>query len=267
MKNEPESNYEDLFYLSQQIADEEDGEIFNPAVFSFVSEIRDKFQKFMITIPYTEEKTTLSKIARRSCVFIECVIRDKLSYNKSPIGLDLISDMAKSEIFNTIDIVTLNHDLLIERQLNEKHVQYIDGFGDPDGDIKHFDPELFEKICMVRLFKLHGSIDWYVFRDDTKPPEILYMGKPDKNSPNRPFKNSSGGNVFPDSGNPIILAGTYNKIMDYNFGIFYQLIYRFRKSLREKNIMIMSGYGWNDKGINHIIKEWIQTPSEKCLYL
>ena len=53
-----------------------------------------------------------------------------------------------------------------------------------------------------------------------------------------------------------MLIGTYNKIIDYTWGIFVAMTSNFYQSLVESNTLIVSGYGFRDEGINSIINYW-----------
>ena len=75
-----------------------------------------------------------------------------------------------------IEIFTTNYDLLQEQALEESKVPYFDGFSGARRPI--FDPRMIEEETLpghwTRLWKLHGSINWYqndngeVFRATTK---------------------------------------------------------------------------------------------------
>ncbi len=140
-RNRPEANYEDLFYLSQQISDEIDGEIDNPAILPFIEQIRDDAKHLCEAIP-TIPKIDLGLLASESCNLIQCVVWHALYTGDSPVGLDLIKDLAKSSLIDRLDIGTLNHDLLVESLLSEIQVRFVDGFGNPEGEVRFFDPNL-----------------------------------------------------------------------------------------------------------------------------
>lgn len=56
-------------------------------------------------------------------------------------------------------------------------------------------------------------------------------------------------------------------MLDYGFGIIAELHRRFNTKLLEHDIMIMSGYGWNDRGINGKIFDWLLSSYDKKLIL
>jgi len=63
-----------------------------------------------------------------------------------------------------------------------------------------------------------------------------------------------------------ILTGT-NKILAYNRGVFSEMFYQFHSTLRSNNLMIMSGYGMGDEGINMRIGYWLENPKNSLIIL
>jgi len=56
---------------------------------------------------------------------------------------------------------------------------------------------------------------------------------------------------------PHFLTGSYNKIPQYGAGIFLAQFNELDRALNDHNLIIMSGYGWGDKGINMRLKNWL----------
>ncbi len=73
--------------------------------------------------------------------------------------------------YDSVNIFTLNHDLLMEYLLKEFNVKYSSGFstensfitGDDNNKIEIFDRESYKE--KVKLYKTHGSIDNYLFEE------------------------------------------------------------------------------------------------------
>ena len=62
-----------------------------------------------------------------------------------------------------LDIFTLNYDLVIETMLHRSQKRFTRGFHKPSSDSGSgvYEPTSFdERGYSVRLFKLHGSVDW-----------------------------------------------------------------------------------------------------------
>ena len=53
------------------------------------------------------------------------------------------------------------------------------------------------------------------------------------------------------------LTGSYNKIAQYGAGIFLTQMQEFDRALDTHSVIVMSGYGWGDKGINMRLKNWL----------
>jgi hypothetical protein len=261
-----EANYEDLFYLSQQISDNEQYEIDNAAIAPFINVLRDKTQELCASMPF-EREINLGVLASRSCDLIQCVVWHALYNRETPKGLQLITELIKNSKIEKLDIATLNHDLLIEQVLSNEGIKYIDGFGQPDGDVRFFEPELYDKHdTEINMFKLHGSINWYRFRTEEDGKTIDKYGCTTTIDHDH-CKDSEGKMMLNLDHKPTFLTGSYNKMSDYGFGIFAKVHHKFFDRLTNCDIMIMSGYGWNDRGINGRLLEWILSSHRKRLIL
>jgi hypothetical protein len=160
----------------------------------------------------------------------------------------------------------LNHDVLIERLFADSGIPFVDGFGEPGGDVRYFEPGLFESSTKVRLFKLHGSINWFRFRDEHENPFSDRYGIPTCGDPEH-CKDKAGKLLNNVDVIPWIIAGTHNKATEYGFGVYAEMHFWFHKLLKEHRAIAMSGYGWNDRGINGRLMEWLHSPEQKHLIL
>lgn len=264
-----EGNYEDMYYLARQIADDELREINNPAIYDFSKRIKSNTRRLRKQLLSDADNLTIERLADVSCNFILWVVRRLLENPKELKGLNSIRKIAQSVQFQRIDIFTLNHDCLIEALLNEllkefPDITFTDGFEDkPNGNIRFYKPILYDEKRKIRLFKLHGSINWFRLRTSIEGREIECYAIPlgDRSD------NDSMGNRWSTIEPPIILTGTYNKVMDYASEIFADMYFHFHQALRRNNIMVMSGYGWNDYGLNKRLIEWLQSSTQRRLYL
>ena len=66
---------------------------------------------------------------------------------------------------------------------------------------------------------------------------------------------------------PLILIGTFNKMFEYNSGIFLDLLCQFHFRLRVSRRLIVCGYGFGDKGINTQIVEWLYRDRTNRLFV
>ena len=164
--------------------------------------------------------------------------------------------LAAAAKISRLDIVTLNHDLLLERALGES---YTDGFVEQDGDGLFYGPKGFEPKHRIWLLKLHGSINWWRSNRTGRYfiPSIESILE---------CKDSTGEQLSPEP-RPVILIGSFNKLLDYRFGIFAELHFQFFQVLRKHTTIVMSGYSWNDIGINAWLSEWFASSPQKRLIL
>jgi len=263
-KRSREANYEDLYYLADQLENEESAKVDNPAVLFFWQKIKEESESAGLRSPderrFPNERTSLSPLVQDSCNFIADVVIQNLWVSKSlePKGLECLLELAKSRRVGRLDIFTLNHDCLIERLFSLNNVRISDGFGDlSHAGIRSFDRNTYDSGTKVRLFKLHGSLDWRLFGGIISPQVGLELCGTDPDCSPQPCVLQSG----------ILLVGTYNKIADYSAGLFSELHWRFHQALLEHDTMIMSGYGWNDHAINQRLCDWLETSSSQRLIL
>lgn len=135
-------------------------------------------------------------------------------------------------------IFSLNYDLIFERVFNSKEESLVyTGFSQDRwvGDFE--DTNLKEKI---KLFKLHGSLDWYFDRDE----EEVLQGQ------NHTVK-------------PLIVFGSGPKIQSYD--PFLSLLSAFRSHLREASLFVTVGYSFQDKYINNILIQSLSSEVNKQL--
>ncbi|MEE9443558.1 MAG: hypothetical protein V3V99_12915 [candidate division Zixibacteria bacterium] len=251
-------NYEDLYYVCQQISENEYGITNNPAVNPFIKEMKMQ----------TESLGQLNKLAKYAVYLIHCVVWRLLTNENIVKGFDLIKELIENNI--GVDIATLNHDLLIERYLESSGIEYSDGFDKKEVDIRFISENPFESCDKVRVFKLHGSINWFRFER-----EIIENGKPvvlkrygvDTINDYMHCRDLNGEYYDVSTWMPMFLSGSVNKLFKYNFGIFKHILYHFDECLNKHNRILMSGYGWSDIGINGRLLEWLGSSMDNALVL
>jgi len=267
-RRQTEPTYEDLFFMARQIEDELMGNVQNPAIAQFLSKLQKQTRGLCRPILPIEQEFSLRELASITCDYIECVVWHSLRANKPPRGFDLLVGLGRSKRFNRLDICTLNHDLLVETTLNAGGIDYVDGFGPLDGDVRWFSPEVYDKRGVrIRLFKLHGSVNWWrMERERSGQSLFLYASIRTAVSPFH-CKNARGERISDAAARPRFLTGSHNKISDYRYGIFAEIHLRFFQLLRMSNMILMSGYGWNDRGINGWLSEWLSSSRQNRIVL
>lgn len=171
---------------------------------------------------------------------------------ESFIGFQFLKELLSQKDYNHIDIFTLNHDTVLEQFFENENIGFNDGFTASKDKNRIWEPELFDRDDKIKLYKIHGSVNWnYYDSDDWEEKRIIKI----------PF--SSIINI--DTINSLILIGTYNKLSDYIKDLYLELYYRFYKTLNEHNNLIIIGYGFNDRGINQKIFNWLYSPLNSIL--
>jgi len=138
-----------------------------------------------------------------------------------------------------LDIFTLNYDTIIEASLDEMRTGYIDGFRGTNK--AWFDPALFdeaqERSPIVRLYKLHGSINW--IRDPSGHVRRANIRSTDD------LKDQ-----------PVVVYPSEQKYVQTQYGVYETLLGRFRNRLRSSGVndrLVTAGYSFNDDHINEAI--------------
>ena len=258
------AHYEDLFYLAKQASDEELGEMENPAIRQFASQLRadlsllvenaragnenpDKeFQQFL---PH-DYRELMNEI----CNYISDIVWGSLC--KMPERKDHLAPLLKAcQNGKVTSISTLCHDTHVEKFLSDEGVLLADGFSGPEHNVRYWNGDYFSKDG-IPFLKLHGSVDW--FRLGPHDRESFYddrLGIP-LDGDHEHTRTDDGTFQLALDGRPELLMGTFNKITNYSVGIFRELHYHFRSILRNANQMVVCGYSFGDKGINSEIIEW-----------
>ena len=256
-QNKRPTNYEDLYYMATQIYDSISGEHDNPAVQPLIDKILPEMRPLLVGKENeSKKKWKFHELAEETRNYIHDVVWHLLE--KEPSCLDrlgCIEDACQDRRLSNVDIFTVNHDTVLEQYLSQNGIRFTDGFGEPvDMDkVRYWNPDLFErKPPRVRLFKLHGSVNWFRLRPDSGDQfiESIIRVPP------------LGRMQQPVDDRPMLLIGTFNKMLQYTSGVYIVLHCQFYRSLRRTQNLIVCGYGFGDKGINTRIVEWICSSSD-----
>jgi hypothetical protein len=244
------STYEDLFFLCQQIALWNIGLSDNSLATSFMKSIAEKAGGLLLGATFDERICDLASLGRQMGSYIESVVTETLQ-RKYVRGFDLIRELAESPDIEQLNIVTLNHDTLVEQFLAVCGIPFADGFGPREGDIRWSDDGVYAAADMrVRLFKLHGSVDWYSFQFEGRLRTAIFEGTDVAHAVDGAAKR-----LVAQTGMPSYLTGI-NKSDAYQRGIYTDIHFHFYALLREIDHILMSGYGWGDTAINFRLDTW-----------
>ncbi|MBI5677778.1 MAG: SIR2 family protein [Planctomycetes bacterium] len=260
------TNYEDLYYVASQIHDSESKEYDNPVVQPFINKVLSEIRPLLVREEneIRNEWQLLEELANEAAHYIRDVVWYLLS--KEPNSLDhlnCIKDACLDYQLSNIDIFSLNHDTVLEQSLSQNDIQVIDGFGLPQKNVRYWNPDLFDsRDSKVRLFKLHGSVNWFRFRPDSGSWSDESIGIP-LDLDFWHTKSPQGQRQWPVGGRPMLLVGTFNKMLQYTSDIYADLHYQLYRSLRHAQQLVVCGYSFGDKGINTRIIEWIYSSSNQ----
>jgi hypothetical protein len=253
------ANYEDIYYIANQIQEHLCGFPGNPLVDVFLRQIESEIVSMLQGGQILDLLNLTSEVMR--CIkYIVCEL-----LQKQPSDVEYL-DFIKSAILkyseDNIEIFTLNHDLVLETYFQKKDIQFvIYRFGEENNHAKRWDTFPMDLSGKVRFYKLHGSIDWknLYLLNEWKQDNVLI--------PKSGFYDTSE-NVYADNNPPLILVGTTNKIIDYHRSVFVSLHNQFYQSLSNTDRLIVSGYCFRDRVINIRIINWIfELPQHKMIVI
>jgi hypothetical protein len=267
-------NYEDLYSLclrlqSYELSLRPDPGLtrFRDAVYRGTAHLH---RRYLGGIVYGREP--LAAICTRSRGFINEAVRQLLRPHTDAKGkLDLIVKSIKKYGEKHVDVLTLNHDLLLENALTEAGIGWTDGFDKAfsreriDGfdtalpDNEHafeFDCGAFLKRSLVRILKIHGGCDWY-----------LCLSASGKWRPVKLGKDAQRSLYTTDYDQCLTLTGSTTKGDAYTRGVLGDINWESRRLLREHNRIVCSGYGWKDEAFNAMLKDWSDSREDARMLL
>lgn len=261
-------NYEDLHSLCTKIEQNRFTPRRDPTAHALTDFVHGRIAN---TDYYKELDSSLQQCADDARRFIDYIIKQELLFpERTPEELDCVLKYIEILGAENFDIITLNHDTLVE-QLLAGRSDWTDGFSGGDTvfyedapgtrtsqSIDYLSEESLLNSSKVRLVKPHGSCNWYkIERNDTWkwciPRDGWRETFLDEN--NQPISES------PFDAGPI--SGSFTKESSYLFGPTGVMFHHACRILREYDRLICSGYGWKDHGINRMIIDWIQQNTEK----
>jgi hypothetical protein len=147
-----------------------------------------------------------------------------------------------------LDIATLNYDVTVERLGDLLEVPVETGMDDWSSA---------EKLSFgagVRLFKLHGSIDWKLTRHPVVTPDIGKL----------PYETiSRQKELVPDK--PALIFGAGNKLRAG--GPYLDLLRHFKESLEQCQAQLVVGYSFRDEHVNAILTNWMNADGSRRMVI
>lgn len=240
-------NYEDIAFAAGQLHEHLAEEYENPVLEPYTLEL-------LATL--SVDRVELEGLLREACTYLHDVVANRLRNQVAPAGhLACLVDALRDGTLLGCNVVTLNHDTLIEKVLADNSIEYADGFGTPDGDVRWWAPRCLASNSVPKLLKLHGSVDWF-----------RYQGRL-ANATTYDFDHArtKSGRLLEIAVRDQLLMGTFNKIRDYSREPYFNLNDRFRRLLAQSGVVIASGYSFGDKGVNGVLANWMLSKRQRRL--
>lgn len=251
-----EFNYEELYYILYQISDSESQEYENPAIYPLIQRINKEFES---ELKFYE--SDLTRYINESKRYIHYIVYQLLQLSNGSLEqFKIISEIEK--LTANIDIFTLNHDILLETYFKKENKKFNIGF-EKSGSISVFNRDLLAKTGGLNLYKLHGSIDWFVFQDKNGSSNLYCVPLDYDAQIDRYYKLDE--RLGLTDGLPHFLIGTFNKMLNYLSGVYEIVFDIFKNRILSADKMIISGYGFCDKGINMHISHYINQSDKELI--
>jgi len=251
LRENREAHYEDLYAAAMRIFQDEISEIVDPMLRHSVIAIRSSAKILHQDQKPENYPDAFAQLVHSAILLIHWSAYQLISSAETPVGMEVLTSVAKAT--RQMDIFSLNHDLLIERQLEQSRIQFSDGFSEKVGDVIRFNWS-WNNYQPVRLYKLHGSLDWYRF---IYPGAVAQFAKVRKGVDPRNCQDGDGNDLYLPNPVPLLLIGTNGKERLYGVGFVGEFFYEFRNRLAEHQTLICCGYGWCDHGINNRLSQWL----------
>lgn len=241
------SNYEDWFYLADQLGRGSD-DYDNPACWAFRESLRPRVERRHALSSHVKR---IEDLADEACQYISDLILAGLSAPPKKVSLDWIIDAVRDQSVDGQGLFTLNHDLVLETLFESHGEPYTVGFDKQvaGSTMLHWDEDsLVQKSGKTVIAKLHGSVDWReknnlgeFLRDDQRTM-AAFRRRPEDQAP--------------EGSRPMMLIGRHNKLYHYSSYVYDVLQFCLHQALKASDFLVVCGYGWGDKGVNSKILNW-----------
>lgn len=259
------ANYEDIAYVVSQLAEKYD----NPAIIALSEEISNTL------FPECDRATQRSKLTWLASETLNYIKKYLQTLINIPIGriehLEILKEMIDDEEIETIEIFSYNHDLLLENFFSQNGIASCDGFDVSVDGVRLMNLSLYNTTdSKVKLYKLHGSIDWHQFIFRRLPPATVIhlepaivgvvageivgdiIGIPTDNEFNKEKVSYQAVNCSREvytNNSPLILIGTDNKLFDYQLGSFLKLQSLLQSALSNADKIVIAGSSCGDRAL------------------
>lgn len=268
------TNYEDLYYMVEQVHSCELHEYDNPAVRPLCLDLRASIDPELLAPDTLGHQWQFDELCTEAAKYIRDVVWLMLcAPPRQTNHLGCLTGACDDNGVEHVDIFTLNHDPLIEQVLASANIGLADGFAPVADGTSVWSPTNFDRgAARVHLFKLHGSVDWFEYRLDSQDPWYADSIRKVRLGTDIEHLKDAHGNELTLIGEfgprPLLLVGRFNKMFEYvGRGIFTELHNRFYQGLARTKALVVSGYSFGDRGINTRIIEWVYSSRDNRIVL
>lgn len=216
----------------------------NPTVEDILSHIRSLQQVAGNDSVRGLSSKDLNELDQKICIEISDLMNKNLTDINSPYHkvASWIGAIPRSK---AVEIFTTNYDLLMEQALEEFRIPFFDGFS---GSFRtFFDPHTMDEDDLpsrwVRLWKLHGSINWRLDSSD----------------------NITRGEKL-DASQIKIIHPSHLKYEESRKMPFFAMIDRLRALFKNQCVLVICGYSFQDQHINQILMEGIKSNPNSIIF-
>jgi len=219
------------------------------------------FRNSVAEVDTAERVKFASNEALKLCRF---AVASALVHRKNPnkSNYQPLIDALDDESIEVPGIITLNHDLILEDLLCQ-HVSsygrypFVDGFEEnAEEGVREFNREvLWDNRSRPLLIKPHGSISWWRKKTPVghaSPVHAVTLEKAKDRLASAPAE-CIGPGFLKDA----------SKQEFYSQSIWQEMHQAFRRVLRATDVLVISGYGFGDPGVNDLIYAWAQAKKDK----
>lgn len=180
----------------------------------------------------------LDKLDEEICQLIHKVVDKTLPHSATPYHrIATWVDAVRRE--NPIEVFTTNYDLLMEQAFEDSRVPYFDGFAGvrkPFFDLRAMEEDMLPP-RWARLWKLHGSVNWYQVAD----------------------KGVFRGTAADEGESKRVIHPSHLKYQESRRMPYLAMIDRLRAFLKQPTAtLIICGYSFRDEHINEVIVQGLQ---------
>ncbi len=254
-----DSNFESIYYLCHQIAESLRGYYVNPALGPLLLLLQTDEG------PFHEFRSDKYQLVSKSIDYIIDVTASLLSrYAVEFNDHDFLKNAYNARGDKSLDVFSLNYDLQIEEYCKAHKLALMDGFApcDTKNGLRAWDPSQYQvNTHGLRLFKLHGSINWYFWY----PAEDRNNQTPGISVDPYRSEVSHGSKKLYSCKRPIMLVGLQNKVLEYSSGLRLELLCAAKKAWDSLDVLVVIGYSFRDQGINRLLYDWGNKDSKRKL--